>query len=66
MLIANGFQYLMSGRYWISVYPGVALIILIVGINLVGTRSATSSIRGSSGDRRRAPALRRPGAGTAP
>ncbi|MFE0752493.1 ABC transporter permease [Inquilinus sp. NPDC058860] len=36
MLIANGFQYMMSGRYWISMFPGVALIILIVGINLVG------------------------------
>lgn len=36
MLIANGFQYLMSGRYWISIYPGVALIILIMAINLVG------------------------------
>jgi peptide/nickel transport system permease protein len=36
MLIANGFPYMMSGRYWISVYPGIALIILIVGINLVG------------------------------
>jgi peptide/nickel transport system permease protein len=36
MLIANGFQYMMSGRYWISIYPGVALIVLIVGINLVG------------------------------
>jgi peptide/nickel transport system permease protein len=36
MLIANGFQYMMSGRYWISVYPGIALIILIVSINLVG------------------------------
>lgn len=36
MLISNGFQYMMSGRYWISVYPGIALIILIVGINLVG------------------------------
>jgi peptide/nickel transport system permease protein len=36
MLIANGFQYMMSGRYWISVYPGLALIVLIVGINLVG------------------------------
>ena len=35
-LIANGFPYMMSGRYWISVYPGIALIILIVGINLVG------------------------------
>ena len=36
MLIANGFQYLLSGRYWISIYPGLALIMLIVAINLVG------------------------------
>lgn len=38
MLISNGFQYMMSGRYWISIYPGVALIVLIVAINLVGDR----------------------------
>ncbi len=36
MLIANGFQYLLSGRYWISIYPGIALIVLIASINLVG------------------------------
>ena len=36
MLIANGFQYMMSGRTWISVYPGIALIVLIVAINIVG------------------------------
>jgi peptide/nickel transport system permease protein len=36
MLIANGFQFMLSGRYWISIYPGVALIILIVSINIVG------------------------------
>lgn len=36
MLIANGFQYMMSGRTWISVYPGIALIVLIVAINAVG------------------------------
>ena len=36
MLISNGFQYMMSGRTWISVYPGLALIVLIVAINLVG------------------------------
>ena len=36
MLIANGFQYMLSGRYWISIYPGIALIALIVVINLVG------------------------------
>jgi peptide/nickel transport system permease protein len=36
MLIANGFQYMLSGRYWISIFPGVALIILIIAINIVG------------------------------
>ena len=36
MLIANGFDYMMNGRAWISIYPGVALILLIVAINLVG------------------------------
>ncbi|MBK1657029.1 ABC transporter permease [Paracraurococcus ruber] len=36
MLISNGFQYMMSGRTWISVYPGVALIIMITAINIVG------------------------------
>jgi len=38
LLIANGFKFLQSGYYWISVYPGVALLILIVTINLVGDR----------------------------
>lgn len=38
LLIANGFKYLQSGYYWISVYPGVALLVLIVCINLVGDR----------------------------
>jgi peptide/nickel transport system permease protein len=38
LLISNGFQYLLSGRYWISMYPGIALVILIVVINLVGDR----------------------------
>ncbi|WP_237684826.1 ABC transporter permease [Szabonella alba] len=36
MLIANGFQYMMSGRYWLSVYPGLMLILLIMAINIVG------------------------------
>ena len=36
MLIANGFQYLLSGRYWITIYPGIALVITIAAINLVG------------------------------
>ncbi|MEZ5649600.1 MAG: hypothetical protein R3E87_03525 [Burkholderiaceae bacterium] len=35
MLIANGFEYMLSGAYWISVFPGVALLLTIVVINLV-------------------------------
>lgn len=36
LLIANGYEYLMSGRYWISFYPGLALLATILAINLVG------------------------------
>lgn len=36
MLIYNGYEFLLSGRYWISFFPGVALAIAIIGINLVG------------------------------
>jgi peptide/nickel transport system permease protein len=36
LLIANGFQYMMSGTYWISFFPGLALLLTIVSINLVG------------------------------
>ena len=36
LLIANGYQYMLSGKYWISFYPGIALLITIVSINLVG------------------------------
>jgi peptide/nickel transport system permease protein len=35
LLIANGYQYLLSGKYWISFFPGVALVLTIVSINLV-------------------------------
>jgi peptide/nickel transport system permease protein len=35
LLISNGFTYLMSGKYWISFYPGLALLITIMSINLV-------------------------------
>jgi len=38
LLISHGFQYMMSGKYWISVFPGIALLITIVAINLVGDR----------------------------
>ncbi|HBG99639.1 MAG: ABC transporter permease [Rhodobacteraceae bacterium] len=36
LLIANGFDYLLSGRYWISFYPGIALLLTLVCINVVG------------------------------
>ncbi|WP_374443007.1 ABC transporter permease [Stella sp.] len=36
LLIANGFEYMLSGKYWISFFPGVALLVTIVSINLVG------------------------------
>ncbi len=36
LLISNGFDYMLSGKYWISFFPGVALLITIVTINLVG------------------------------
>ena len=38
LLIANGYQYLLSGKYWISFFPGVALLLTIVSINLVADR----------------------------
>jgi peptide/nickel transport system permease protein len=36
LLIATGYEFLLSGKYWISVYPGVALLATILSINLVG------------------------------
>jgi peptide/nickel transport system permease protein len=35
LLIANGFSYMLSGKYWISFYPGIALLLTIMAINLV-------------------------------
>ncbi|HYC45789.1 MAG TPA: ABC transporter permease [Burkholderiales bacterium] len=36
LLISNGYTHLLSGRYWMSFFPGVALLVTIVAINLVG------------------------------
>ena len=38
LLIANGFQYILSGQYWISVFPGIALLVAVASINLVADR----------------------------
>ena len=42
LLIANGFEFLLSGEYWIAVFPGIALVLLIVSLNLVGDRMRRS------------------------
>jgi peptide/nickel transport system permease protein len=34
--VANGFQYLLTGQYWISLFPGFALFGLIAAINFSG------------------------------
>lgn len=36
LLISNGFEYMLSGKYWISVFPGLVLLSVIMTINLVG------------------------------
>jgi len=36
LLISNGFEYVLSGKYWISTFPGLVLLATIMAINLVG------------------------------
>jgi peptide/nickel transport system permease protein len=38
LLIANGFNVMLAGLYWISVFPGLLLLALIFAINIVGDR----------------------------
>lgn len=38
LLIANGYQVLLAGVYWMSVFPGLLLLLLVFSINLVGDR----------------------------
>ena len=35
-LISEGQNYLFSGEWWITVFPGIALIVMVVSVNLVG------------------------------
>jgi peptide/nickel transport system permease protein len=36
LLIANGYSMMLSGDYWLSVYPGLVLLILVASVNLTG------------------------------
>ena len=38
LLISNGFDYMLSNQYWISVFPGIALVLLVISVSLVGDR----------------------------
>ncbi|NLY64361.1 MAG: ABC transporter permease [Alcaligenaceae bacterium] len=38
LLISNGYQYMLSGQYWISFFPGITLLLTIVSLNLVSDR----------------------------
>jgi peptide/nickel transport system permease protein len=38
LLISNGYQVLLSGEYWVSVYPGLLLLVLVFSVNIVGDR----------------------------
>ncbi len=38
LLVANGYQYMLSGQYWITFYPGIALLVAVVSFTLVGDR----------------------------
>ncbi|MGL6054546.1 MAG: ABC transporter permease, partial [Vibrio metschnikovii] len=35
-LISTGFKYIFSGAWWITVFPGIILISLVLVINLLG------------------------------
>jgi peptide/nickel transport system permease protein len=38
LLIANGYASMLSGEYWLSFYPGVVLLTVLLGMNLLGER----------------------------
>jgi len=38
LLIANGYTLLLSGDYWLSIYPGLVLVALVASVNLAGDR----------------------------
>lgn len=40
-LISNGFKYIHTDRYWLSIFPGLALMVTVVAINLVGDQVRT-------------------------
>jgi peptide/nickel transport system permease protein len=35
-LISDGQNYLLAGQWWITLFPGIALIVMVISVNLVG------------------------------
>lgn len=38
LLIANGYSYMLARKYWVSVCPGMILLLLLISVNLLGER----------------------------
>jgi len=38
LLVANGYQQLLAGKLWLSVFPGIALLVILASLNIVGDR----------------------------
>lgn len=36
IMISDGYQVLFSGRWWLSVFPGLALMAIVLSVNLIG------------------------------
>ena len=36
LLIANGYPFMLSGKYWLSVFPGIVLMTLVIAVNVMG------------------------------
>lgn len=43
LLIANGFSYLLAGKYWISVFPGLALVLAVAACQMAADRLSPDS-----------------------
>ena len=38
LLISNGYSYMLARQYWLSVYPGIVLLLLLLSVNVIGER----------------------------
>ena len=51
IMVAEGAGFIVSGEWWIALFPGVALMVAVFCFNLLGDGCATWSIRGGAHDR---------------